>query len=225
MSLFHVKLFLLFILLPLFGSSQISTIWLKDQLIPAPKKIDSAVLEWNAQQEKYISLSENAKQWLYWTNYARKDTRRFWDSAVAPILLTFPELEGKYSISLRRELYKHESLSLFSLNEGLLNTAQAHATDIANSEIRPGHVSSNGTGFSNRMKSAGIKFCAAENICVGNHSILLSLVLLFLDLDLPELGHRKNLLSPIFTDLGIGVAVLKDSSLFSVQDFSCPQQY
>ena len=225
MSLFHVKPFLLFILLPLFGSSQISTIWLKDQLIPAPKKIDSAVLEWNAQQEKYISLSENAKQWLYWTNYPRNDTRRFWDSAVAPILLTFPELEGKYSISLRRELYTLASLSLFSLNEYLLNTAQAHATDIANSKIRPGHVSSNGTVFSDRMKFAGLKFCAAENICVGNHSILLSLVLLFLDIDLPELGHRKNLLGPIFTDLGIGVAVLKDSSLFSVQDFSYPQQY
>jgi len=225
-TLFHVKPFLLYlVLLPLFGSSQISTIWLKDKTVPVPKTVDSTILHWNAQEPGYSKLSEPVKQWFYWTNYARKNPRQFWDSAVAPIIKAFPELSGKYSASLKEELFKGETLPLFSLNPILIRTAQSHATDIAISNNKPSHSSSNGDDFAFRMKKAGIIHCAAENISLGNHSILLSLVLLFLDIDLPALGHRKNLLNPNFSDLGIGVSVLKDGSLFSVQDFSCSQTH
>ncbi len=224
--LFHVKPFLLcLILFPLFGSSQISTIWLKDRAVPIPSTIDSSLFIWNAQQPGYAKLSEHAKQWLYWTNYARKNPRQFWDSAVSPILVAFPELSGKYSASLQIDLYKADPLPFISLNTSLIQTAQYHATDIAVSNSKPSHNSSNGDDFAFRMKKAGIIHCAAENISLGNHSILLSLVLLYLDIDLPALGHRKNLLNPSFSDLGIGISVLRDGSLFSVQDFSCTQQH
>ena len=225
-TLFHVKPFLLcLVLLPLFGSSQLTTIWLKDKTVPLPTSVDSAVIFWNSQQPDYSKLSEPVKEWYYWTNYARKNPRLFWDSAAAPIIKAFPELSGKYSASLKEELYKGAPLPLFSLNPILIRTAQSHATDIAISNSKPSHNSSNGDDFAFRMKRAGIIHCAAENISLGNHSILLSLVLLFLDIDLPALGHRKNLLNPSFSDLGIGVSVFKDSSLFSVQDFSCPQTH
>ena len=224
--LFHVKPFLLYlVLLPFFGSSQISIIWLKDKTVPLPTTVDSAVILWNSQQPGYSKLSEPVKEWYYWTNYARKNPELFWDSAAAPIIKAFPELLGKYSASLKEELYKRAPLPLFSLNPILIRTAQSHATDIAISNSKPSHNSSNGDDFAFRMKMAGTIHCAAENISLGNHSILLSLVLLFLDIDLPALGHRKNLLNPSFSDLGIGVSVFKDSSLFSVQDFSCPQTH
>jgi len=224
--LFHVKPFLLCLFLfPLFGFSQISTIWLKDKAVPTPTTIDSFVLVWNSHQSSYAKLSEQTKQWFYWTNYARKNPQLFWDSAVAPIVIAFPELSGKYSASLKEDLYKADPLPFFSLNPSLIKTAQSHATDIAVTNSKPSHNSSNGDDFVFRMRKAGIIHCAAENISLGNHSILLSLILLYLDIDLPALGHRKNLQNPNFSDLGIGVSVLRDGSFFSVQDFSCTQQH
>ena len=223
--MFHVKL-LITLLIPCFYSqaqTKTSTVWLEVKTVPEPLKKDTAVQRFNASQLGYENLNANEKEWLYWINEFRSNPRLFWDSAVAPILKTYPSLNGNYANSLKRELYQSNRLLLFTLNKTLLETSKNHALDISKHQLTPSHNSSNGDSFSLRITKAGIKYCAGENISIGNQSVLLSLILLLLDINLPELGHRKNLLSTSFTELGIGTALLKDGSLFTVQDYACTQ--
>ena len=75
------------------------------------------------------------------------------------------------------------------------------------------------------MNRAGIKYCANENISISSQSILLSVLLLYLDIGLPNLGHRKALLNPSLVETGIGSASYgkEMGQFFLVQDLACLQ--
>jgi uncharacterized protein YkwD len=115
------------------------------------------------------------------------------------------------------------ALPMFALSDKLTRTAQSHAYDISGKRAAPSHTSTNGTEFGERMKKAGIKYCASENISVSSQSPLLAVLLLYLDIGLSDLGHRKTLLNPNLLETGIGVASYGNNQLFLVQDLSCLQ--
>lgn len=215
-----------FFFIPLFSFSQFSTIELEVRPIPEPVTRDTAVDSWNQSLPAFKKLSTQSKEFLYWINYFRSSPEKFWDSVISPVLLIFPPLNTAESKSLRTDLIKTGKLPMFSLSEALINTAQLHASDISHKKAAPSHTSTDGTDFGSRMKRAGIKDCANENISVGNQSVLLSVLLLYLDIGLPNLGHRKSLLNPIFVETGIGSAPYgKDKNqFFLVQDLACLQQ-
>ena len=77
--------------------------------------------------------------------------------------------------------------------------------------------------FGTRMKQAGIKYCANENISLSSQSVLLSVLLLYLDIGLPGLGHRKALLDPSLREIGVGSALYGKDQYFLVQDLACSQ--
>ncbi len=99
----------------------------------------------------------------------------------------------------------------------------AHAKDIAKNGLPPSHTSTKGIPFQQRVANAGIIKCAAENLSLGNPNPVLSLILLFLDEGVPDLGHRNTLLNPYYTEIGIGISKHNNSQVFVVQDFSCAQ--
>ncbi len=210
-------------ILPLFSFSQIATIELEDRSVPEPKSRDSIVDKWDLSQPGYQKLSQQARELLYWTNYSRNDPKKFWDSAVVPILAVFPPLNRSEANSLKSDLMKVGELPMFSLNDALIKTAQSHASDIGARKSPPSHISTNGTDFGTRMKAAGIKRCANENISISSQSILMSVILLFLDIDLPDLGHRKSLLNPSLQEIGVGSAPYGKDQYFLVQDLACVQ--
>ena len=205
------------------SQAQMSTVELEVKPVPRPFLVDTVVNMWNKKQVGYANLSAQAKEILYWTNYSRINPKRFWDSVVAPMIEQFTELKGKESVSLQQDLYKTPSLPLFRLNETLIRTAQQHSDDIAVRQATPSHTATNGQTFQDRMKMARIKACANENISLGSHNTLLSLVLLYLDIRLPEMGHRKALLNPNLTEIGIGYAIYGKDQFFMVQDMACSQ--
>jgi hypothetical protein len=210
--------------LPLLTLSQQKNVILEDKPVPKPIAIDAKIDAWNKLQPGYSNLTANAKDFLYWVNYSRTNPKRFWDSVVTPILQTFTNLKSSYSESLKNDLYNQPQLPLLKLNPTLINTAQSHATDIGTHKGKPGHTSTDGRTFSDRLKVAGIKNCGGENVSIGNVDPILSLVLLYIDYGIPTLGHRKALLNPTYLETGIGVADYgDDGSLFIVQDFSCGQ--
>lgn len=219
-------LILCFIFLPFISFSQFSTIELEVRPVPEPLILDSAVDSWNKSLPRFNSLSAQSQAFLYWVNYCRSSPEKFWDSVISPVLLIFPPLNTAESKSLRTDLIKTGKLSMFSLSKALINTAQLHASDISHKKAAPSHTSTDGTNFGSRMKRAGIKDCANENISVGNQSVLLSVLLLYLDIGLPNLGHRKSLLNPIFVETGIGSAPYgkEKNQFFLVQDLACLQQ-
>lgn len=212
----------LFLVVPVFSFSQWSVVELETKRIPEPVIRDAEVDRWNLSQPGYLLLSKEAKGLLYWTNFSRNNPKIFWDSAVVPILRLFPSLNKQEARSLELAFSRVGSLPLFTLNTQLVKTAQAHAADIAGKNARPSHTSTNGTDFGTRMKLAGIRKCANENISLSQ-SPLLAVVLLYLDIGLPELGHRKTLLDPNLREIGVGSALYGKDQWFLVQDFACQQ--
>jgi uncharacterized protein YkwD len=106
----------------------------------------------------------------------------------------------------------------------LIKVAQSHSIDLA--KKTPGsisHTSSNGDAFERRIFKAGIQNCAAENLSLGPFNTVLALIMLYIDEGLKDVGHRKNLLSPFYTTMGIGVSKTKGDAFVIVQDFACDQ--
>ncbi len=218
---------LLFILLslPFFARAQYSTVTLEDRPIKVVASRDIEVEEFIESLPQYNSLSTNAKELLYWTNYSRKNPGKFWDSICAPILTMFPQLKtGPYAQSLKTDLYNARPLPLLRINDTLSRNAQGHANDIGLKQAKFDHNSTNGTTFQQRFKRAGLKNFGGENISLGAGKMLLSLVMLYLDHGLDYPGHRKTLLNSDYTDIGIGLTRYGNTEYtFMVQDFSSSQ--
>lgn len=212
-----------FCFVPLLSFSQISVVELEVRPIPEPYTRDTVVDRWNMAQPGYQKLSQQAKELFYWTNYCRNNPKRFWDSAAAPIIQLFPRLQTPEARSLEQGLTHASSLPMFRLNPILVKTAQSHAYDMAANQAGASHISTNGTDFATRMQLAGIRGVANENISISSQSILLSVILLYLDIDLPALGHRKTLLDPILREIGVGAALYGKDQWFLAQDFAGQQ--
>lgn len=212
-----------FLFLPIFSFAQMASIELEVKPVPEPTHRNSAIDAWNLSQPGFSMLTAESQEFLYWINFCRKDPTGFWEKVVVPILHTFPSMNGPEAQSLKEDLAKAGPLPMFTLNARLVQTAQSHASDISEKSATPSHTSTNGTDFGSRMKKAGIRYCANENIAVSSQSTLLAVVLLYLDIGLPEKGHRKALLNASLTETGIGSAQYGKDQVFLVQDLSCSQ--
>ncbi|NCI47906.1 CAP domain-containing protein [Sediminibacterium soli] len=213
----------LLLVIPFLAPAQMGSVSLPDKPIPRPAMQETDILNWNNSQPGYARLSTQAQEFLYWVNFGRSRPQQFWDSVLVPVLQVFPSLKGPESTSLYTDLKQSGALPMFSLNPTLVSTAQAHALDIAGKKASPSHTSTNGTDFFSRMKKAGIRYCASENIAISSNSTLLAVLLLYLDIGLPEKGHRKSLLNRGLTETGIGSALYGKDQDFFVQDLSCAQ--
>ena len=211
------------LLLPLFTFSQIAFVELASKQVPEPSVRDTAVENWNRSQPGFDQLPKEAKEMLYWTNYARRTPEKFWTAVVVPVIDAFHPLNKPEAKSLRSELYKAGPLPMFSLNQALLSTSQSHADDIGKKKAPLSHTSTNGADFGARMKKANIKYCANENISLSSQSILLSTILLYLDIGVAGMGHRKALMDPSLREIGVGSSLYDKDQYFLVQDFACKQ--
>jgi hypothetical protein len=211
--------------LPLFAKAQYSTVTLEDRPIKVVVSTDYEVEKFVHSLPQYNSLSDQARELLYWTNYSRKNPRKFWDSICAPIISLFPQLKmGPYAQSLKADLYSSPSLPLLRINDTLTRIAQAHADDIGLKQGKFHHNSTDGTTFQQRFRKAGLRNFGGENISLGAGKMLLSLVMLYLDHGLDYPGHRITLLNRDYTNIGLGLREYGNSgSTFMVQDFSSPQ--
>ena len=54
--------------------------------------------------------------------------------------------------------------------------------------------------------------------------VSLSILLLYLDIGVPSLGHRKALLDQNLREIGVGSALYGKDQYFLVQDLACTQQ-
>lgn len=217
-------LLFLSLLIPMVSFSQMASIELPSRDVAIPDTRDSLVDRWNESQSGFNYLSSQAREFLYWINYCRRNPEGFWEKVINPNLHTFPDLDGKEAKTLKEDLLRAGPLPMFSLNRALIKTAQLHASDISDKKAAPSHTSTDGTDFGTRIKKAGIRQCANENISVGSQGSLLAVLLLYLDIGLPNLGHRKALLNPTLVETGVGTAPYGNGQFFLVQDLSCAQQ-
>ena len=184
------------------------------------------VLSWNQAQPSFGRLSEKERLFYYWVNYSRLHPSSFFDSVVSPMVKAYPELKGKNYNSLETDLKAVQVLPLFNLNKGLLGMAASHAENITSNNEKPSHTAANGETFDERFKKFNLNSCGGENIGFGGGDTdpVLLLVLLYLDINVPDLGHRKALLNPSYINTGIAIRKYANGNTFLVQDFACTQK-
>lgn len=217
-------LFFVFFLQSFVNSQEIGSVDFEDRPFQLLIKKRAFILESLQDYEAYKIALPEEKEFIYWTNHARLFPQSFRDSILIPFLELQPKLKGSYANSLLRELSDQKPLPFLEPNALLTETARAHAADLA--RLKNGtisHKSSSGQSFSSRMKSKGIKYCYAENIAESPQNSLVALLLLYLDINVPDLGHRFNLFNPSYTQMGVGVSKRTNRQLVVVQDFACTQ--
>jgi hypothetical protein len=183
--------------------------------------IDSQIINFSSQQQGYKNLNKEEKEFYYWVNYSRKNPKRFYDSVISSIIKLYPQLKGSNLISLKEDLLNSTSLSILKLNIELCQMAKRHSEDITSHNAAPSHNSTNGDSFIERFKKIKTRKCGGENISYGANNPIFLLVLLYLDINVPSLGHRKALLNPSFGETGIGNSFYKNGLVFMVEDFAC----
>ncbi len=195
----------------------------KEATIPKPSTVDTSVQNFNQSQLTFKKLSSTDQEFYYWVNYSRKNPKRFYDSVVLPIVNVYPQLRGQNLATLKIDLFSTSNLPLLSLNPALINLAKEHSVDITSNNASPSHTSSKGETFENRFKALNLKKCGSENISYGQNEPIFLLCLLYIDLNVSDLGHRKALLNPTLTETGISSSFYKNGYIFLVQDFACSQ--
>src|SRR5206468_834417 len=112
----YIRISLISLFLPcLIFSQQMGSTTLEVKILPKPIMIDREV-EVFIKMYKAGDLTSAELEWFYWTNYSRRDPRRFWDSVVAPILALYPSFRSAYTSSLKKELYNTAELPMVKPN-------------------------------------------------------------------------------------------------------------
>ena len=222
---FHVKhYFTILILFPSICFSQhFSTTTFEVKPFPKLPGKDNNILAVLQSNPAFVILNEEKKDWFYWTSIIRLKPKFFYDSVVEPILNTYPSIQSNYSKSLKKDLYNTQPLTSLIPSNKLLMVSQDHSDDLLIHKKSPTHYSTNGQTFQQRMVKNEVNRCAAENISYGSSNTIMALVLLLIDEGLPDLGHRKNLLSPEYAEMGIGISKYPGNLILVVQDFGCSQ--
>ena len=201
-----------------------SQVVLKDIPFEPNIALNKDLVEKLEENKVYRSSNKAARSFIYWSNYARLYPKAFRDEALIPFIQLQPNLKGKYANSLIKDLGKLDPLPFLEPEAKLTKAAELHAEDIAQNKGRVSHQSSDGSSFSDRMKKVGYKACSGENISLGKDTDgLSSLLLLYLDINLPDLGHRKNLFNPNYTKMGVSVKQLPNNQFLIVQELGCQE--
>lgn len=184
---------------------------------------DTTVWNWLERQPDFAALPAQQQQALYWTNLMRQSPARFFETAIRAFIQQFPEANSKEVRDLELDIKKAPAaLPFLAPDASLKNMGQAHAIDLASRGGIISHQSSSGKGFAQRIKEFGSFRCGAENIYAGSNDPLEALIILLIDHNVPNKGHRINLLDPAYGRMGIGWELLKNGRAMLVQVFACP---
>ena len=115
---------------------------------------------------------------------------------------------------------KKEDAAPLKLNAELSKIARAHSENMARQKMMA-HNLDGKTPF-DRMRAAGFAYSfAGENVGKGTPDVgLPTLMKAWMDSE----GHRKNILSTDFTDLGIGIARAANGEIYYTQLFAKPKK-
>lgn len=220
--MFHVKhLPVLLLFIPFLSFSQ-GNFTLKDTPFVVKLPVDEALQTFVDQQLIKSGCTKDEREFFYWVNYLRKNPALFYSNCVVPFLKQFPEANGKEAKSLEKDLKDASKLPLLNFSMIAADAAKLHCADLALNQTALLHTSSDGKSFATRMRIAGITKCAAENLYTGKGEPLLSLMMLLLDIGLEVPGHRKNLLTPWYTQMGMSLQTHRSMKrVVLVQIFSC----
>lgn len=162
-------------------------------------------------------LSDDEKTVILYMNLARIDGEWF----VKNILNEIDA--GAYTASnfksLKSDLSKSKNLPPLQPGKNLSKAATFHAKDMGQTG-GIGHQSSDGTKTFERVKKYAQGGYMGENCSYGPSDPLAIVLQLLVDDGVPSLGHRKAILSPNYTHVGVSIQPHKVYGYNCVQDFS-----
>lgn len=172
-------------------------------------------------------LSDEEKKVILYMNLARMNGEKFYMSYIPDYIINHNKVfspkisrSNRYLKSLKSDLRDVKNLPMLYPDSILSMAAAFHVKDMGESG-RLGHDSSDGTTFSERLHrySENISF-AAENCSYGSSGALNIVCSLLLDIGVPSLGHRINILTPDFNFVGTSIGYHRTYRINCVIDFS-----
>jgi hypothetical protein len=208
-------------LFPVYGFSQ-AYFKLTDKPFNHVCPPDTSINDWIKTESRGRGLTPEESSFFYWVNFVRKNPISFRDFILIPFISQFPEVDGVESQSLLTDLSNANGIAMLRLSSALTSLSRDHAKDLVYRKGKLTHNSRMGFSFSQRVKSADISGCAAENLYTGKNDGLLALLMLLLDLGLDPPGHRINLLNTNYKSMSVIIAPIPNTAqVVLVQNLGC----
>lgn len=165
---------------------------------------DSTLAKANSAAE-VTYMSDEEKETVFFTNLVRINPPLFAETYLKDYLKEHDIKKDKDVKGLIQDLEAAPKMRILLPSEHLTTMARKHAKDMGESG-RTGHQSSDGTSFRERSKAYEEYFVAInENCNYGNEKGVDALIDLLIDRKVPNAGHRKNILDPEMTHIGIAL--------------------
>lgn len=159
-------------------------------------------------------LTDKEKEVIIFCNMARLDGALFVETYLQYYLETSEQKQSRNVKSLIKDLENQDKLHAFKPPKELFEIAKDHAkTSGKTSHV--GHKN-----FDKRYKEALKSYnTVGENCYYGNGDALEIVITLLIDEGVPNLGHRKNILSKDYNSIGVSVQPHKEYEENCVMSF------
>lgn len=161
-----------------------------------------------------FSQTNSEKKVLDYINQVRTNPQLFLKEVALPYIKNNDYSKNRYAKSLIRELEKLDSMRPLAFD----NSLQEMSVDFAQEAGKKGWVGHR--RVSQRFeKYADHVEITAENLQYGFDDPLDIVMDLLIDVDIPDLGHRKNILDPNFSIIGVSIEEHKSYEFITVMTF------
>ena len=184
---------------------------------------DSTLSMANSASHVYF-LSETEKESIFYMNLLRINPPLFVETHLNDYIKSKDVKKDRLVKDLIKELENTGKMNPLMPNKELTDFARAHPKDMGESG-RTGHNSSDGKPFRDRISDLEHHFTAInENCNYGNDNAVDALIDLLIDRNVPNFGHRKNILDPEMTLIGVALEPHKRWRHNYVQDFGIAKE-
>jgi len=175
---------------------------------------DTLILEKANTAKDTRYLKDEEKQVIFYTNLARADGKLFAETYVKWYLESTDMEPNSYTVSLDQYLRNIKDLPMLVPDKYLYDIARNHAVKSGKSG-QQGHQ-----GFKKRFRELDRSYIYyGENCYYGRDNSLVIVIKLLIDDEVSDLGHRKNMLEPLYNSIGISIMPHKTHGYNCVMDF------
>lgn len=147
-----------------------------------------------------VYMSEEERNVIFLCNLARLDGKLFAETYVAKYYDDKEVVKNSYATTLVSDLKRSKKMSVLYPNENLFRCAKDHAISNGNKGL-VGHQN-----YSKRFKQhAPEQGFTGENCDYGFNNALDIVMRLLIDQDVPDKGHRKNILEKGYLVVGVSI--------------------
>ena len=164
-------------------------------------------------------LKDEEKQVIFYSNLARADGKLFTETYLKWYMESTGMEPNSYTVSLEQNLRNVKNLPMLVPDKYLYDIARNHAVKSGKSG-QQGHQ-----GFKKRFRELDRSYIYfGENCYYGRDNSLVIVIKLLIDEEVTDLGHRQNMLEPLYNSIGISIMPHKTHGYNCVMDFGMKRE-